>query len=141
MSLIQYPDGRPMTNDIDFVSFFHDYLVLGECKQFVNGKNEIWIDPTKWKMLNLFGKLIEPTHRKILFTATPDYSLQRSSDELWFQTLDSLLKDPHQYQTCSGSIIIQKEDMIPATREGFSELGNNLLKHYGIKSMTFKNER
>ena len=141
MSLIQYPDGRPMTNDIDFASFYHNYLVLGECKQFVNGKNEIWIDPTKLKMLRLLGNLIEPTHRKIFFVGTDDYSLQKPGDDLWFQTLDSLLSEQVPYETCSGSIVIQKEDMIPGTREGFSALGNGVLKHYGIKSMTFKNER
>ena len=52
MSLIRYPNGSYKTNDIDFVSFENERLLIGECKQFVKGKNEIWFDNTKIKLFN-----------------------------------------------------------------------------------------
>ena len=56
MSLIQYPNGNYKTNDIDFVSFENERFLFGECKQFVKGKNEIWIDNTKLNMLEQLRK-------------------------------------------------------------------------------------
>ena len=140
MGLIQYPDGNNATNDIDFVStsFKNEVLLFGECKQFVNGKNEIWIDRTKWYMLKLLASKIKQTSRKIFLVGTNNYSLARPTDILWQTTLDSVLRRETPAQTCCGNIIIQKEDMIPTTREAFSELANQLLRH-PIKSITFHN--
>ena len=136
MSLIRYPNGSHKTNDIDFVSFENERFLFGECKQFVNGKNELWLDNTKVNMLKLLGKKIEQTSRKIFLTGTDSYDLTKPTDILWQTTLDDVLRGGTPYQTCGGNIIIQKEDMIPITREAFSELGNQLLKN-PWKSITF----
>ena len=136
MSLIQYPNGNYKTNDIDFVSFENERFLFGECKHFVTGKNEIWIDNTKFHMLKLLNSKIEQTSRKIFLTGTDSYDLTRPTDILWQTTLDDVLRGGTPYQTCGGNIIIQKEDMIPITREAFSELGNRLLKN-PWKSITF----
>ena len=140
MSLIRYPNGSYKTNDIDFVSFENERFLFGECKQFVNGKNELWLDNTKVNMLKLLGKKIEQTSRKIFLTGTDSYDLTRPTDILWQTTLDSVLRRETPAQTCCGNIIIQKEDMIPITREAFSELGNQLLKN-PWKSITFDHLR
>ena len=136
MSLIRYPNGSYKTNDIDFVSFENERFLFGECKQFVNGKNELWLDNTKVNMLKLLGKKIEQTSRKIFLVGTDSYDLTKPTDTLRATTLDDVLRGGTPYQTCAGNIIIQKEDMIPYNREGFSELGNQLLKN-PWKSITF----
>ena len=143
MSSILYPDGRPRANDIDFVSFKNDFIELGECKLFVCGKNELWVDSTKFDMLKLLAKKIEKTSRKIFFVGTDSYNLTRPTDMMRFTTLDSVLSGETPSRTSSGNIIIEKDDMIKSTREGFSELSNGLLDHYGgkIKSLTFKHLR
>ncbi|NWK05698.1 hypothetical protein HX833_06425 [Marine Group I thaumarchaeote] len=143
MTSIQYPDGRPRTNDIDFVSFKNDFIELGECKQFVAGKSEMWLDSTKIAMLKLFGKIIGKFNRKIFLTGTDSYSLTRPTDFMYFTTLDSVLSGETPSKTCSGNIIIEKDNMIKSTREGFSELCNGLLDHFGrdIGSLTFKHLR
>ena len=140
MSLIRYPNGSYKTNDIDFVSFENERFLFGECKQFVNGKNEIWIDYTKFNMLKLLAKKIEQTSRKIFLVGTDSYDLTRPTDTLRQTTLDDVLRGETPYQTCSGNIIIQKEDMIPFDRQAFSELGNQLLKN-PWKSITFAHLR
>ena len=143
MTSIQYPDGRPRTNDIDFVSFKNDFIELGECKLFVCGKNEMWIDSTKFNMLKLLANQIKKINRKIFFVGTESYSLTRPTDMMYFTTLDSVLSGETPSQTCSGNIIIEKDDMIKSNREGFSELCNGLLDHFGhnIRSLTFEHLR
>ena len=143
MTSIQYPDGRPRTNDIDFVSFKNDFIELGECKLFVAGKSEMWIDATKFNMLKLLANQIKKINRKIFFVGTESYNLTSPTDMMHFTTLDSVLSGETPSKTCSGNIIIEKDDMIKSTREGFSELSNGLLEHYGgkIKSLTFEHLR
>ena len=143
MTSIQYTDGRPRTNDIDFVSFKNDFIELGECKLFVCGKNEMWIDSTKFNMLKLLANQIKKINRKIFFVGTESYSLTRPTDMMYFTTLDSVLSGETPSQTCSGNIIIEKDDMIKSSREGFSELANGLLDHFGrnIRSLTFEHLR
>ena len=143
MTSIQYTDGRPRTNDIDFVSFKNDFIELGECKLFVCGKNEMWIDSTKFNMLKLLANQIKKINRKIFFVGTESYSLTRPTDMMYFTTLDSVLSGETPSQTCSGNIIIEKDDMIKSNREGFSELCNGLLDHFGrnIRSLTFEHLR
>ena len=143
MTSIQYPDGRPRTNDIDFVSFKNDFVELGECKLFVSGKSEMWSDSTKFNMLKLLANQIKKINRKIFFVGTESYNLTRPTDMMHFTTLDSVLSGETPSKTCSGNIIIEKDNMIKATREGFSELCNGLLDHFGhnITSMTFKHLR
>ena len=63
MSSIIYPDGRPRTNDIDFVSFKNNFIELGECKLFVAGKSEMWIDATKFNILKLLANQIKKINR------------------------------------------------------------------------------
>jgi len=140
MSLIQYKDGRPRANDIDFISFKNDFVIIGECKLFVHGKNELWIDPTKYNMFKILAKGIQKNNRKIFYVGTNSYDSTRANDLVWAITHDSVASGETPHETCSGSIILQKEDMIPYTREAFSELGNHLLDHYGnkIKSVTFE---
>ena len=140
MSLIQYPDGRPRANDIDFISFKNDFIILGECKNFVCGKNEFWIDPTKYSMFNALADIIQKDNRKIFYVGTDSYGCTKPTDLVWAITHDSVASGETPSTTCSGSIILQKENMIPYTREAFSELGNHLLDHFGnkIKSVTFK---
>ena len=143
MSSIIYPDGRPRTNDIDFVSFKNNFIELGECKLFVAGKSEMWIDATKFNILKLLANQIKKINRKIFFVGTESYSLTKPTDMMYFTTLDSVLSGETSSKTCSGNIIIEKDNMIPATREGFSELCNGLLDHFGrnIKSLTFEHLR
>ena len=143
VSSILYDDGRPAAGDIDLVSasFKNNGLIFGEFKQFVNGKNEVWIDSTKMHMLKLLATNIEPRNRKIFIVGTDDYSLTRPKDLMWVTTLDSLLSHETESQTCGGNIIIQKEHMIPFTREAFSELGMKLLNHNCINSLTFEHLR
>ena len=143
MSSINYPDGRQRTNDIDFVSFKNNFIELGECKLFVAGKSEMWIDATKFNMLKLLANQIKKINRKIFFVCTESYNLTRPTDMMHFTTLDSVLSGETPSKTCSGNIIIEKDNMIKATREGFSELCNGLLDHFGhsITSMTFKHLR
>ena len=140
MSLIRYPNGSYKTNDIDFVSFENERFLFGECKQFVNGKSEIWIDYTKFNMLKLLAQKIEKTSRKIWLVGTDSYDLTKPTDELRAITFDDVLRGGTPYQTCAGNIIIQKEAMIPYDREAFSELGNQLLKN-PWKSITFDHLR
>jgi len=143
MTSIQYTDGRPRTNDIDFVSFKNDFIELGECKLFVCGKNEMWIDSTKFNMLKLLANQIKKINRKIFFVGTESYSLTSPTDMMYFTTLDSVLSGETPSKTCSGNIIIEKDDMIKSSREGFSELANGLLDHFGrnIRSLTFEHLR
>ena len=140
VSSIRTKDGRAAAGDIDLVSasFKNNGLIFGEFKQFVNGKNEVWIDSTKMHMLKLLATNIEPQNRKIFIGGTDDYSLTRPTDTMWVTTLDSLLSHETESQTCGGNIIIQREDMIPFTREAFSELGMKLLNHNCINSLTFE---
>ena len=143
MTSIQYPDGRPRTNDIDFVSFKNDFVELGECKLFVSGKSEMWIDSTKFNMLKLLANQIKKINRKIFFVGTESYNLTSPTDMMHFTTHDSVLSGETPSKTCSGNIIIEKDNMIRATREGFSELCNGLLDHFGrdIGSLTFQHLR
>ena len=103
MTSIQYPDGRPRTNDIDFVSFKNNFIELGECKLFVCGKNEMWVDSTKFNMLKLLGKTIDKLNRKIFFVGTESYSLTKPTDMMYFTTLDSVLSGETPSKTCSGN--------------------------------------
>ena len=143
MSSINYPDGRQRTNDIDFVSFKNNFIELGECKLFVAGKSEMWIDATKFNMLKLLANQIKKINRKIFFVGTESYNLTSPTDMMHFTTLDSVLSGETPSKTCSGNIIIEKDNMIPSTREGFSELCNGLLDHFGcnIRSLTFQHLR
>ena len=131
MSLIQYPDGNHRTNDIDFVSVKNNYLLIGEVKMFISGKDEIWIDYTKLSMLKQFGEQIKESNRKIFLVGTDSYALTAPTDKLWYTTLDSVLKGETPSLTLDGNIVLHKDNMIKATREGFSELGNRLLDYYG----------
>ena len=143
VSSILYDDGRPAAGDIDLVSasFKNNGLIFGEFKQFVNGKNEVWIDSTKMHMLKLLATNIEPRNRKIFIAGTDDYSLTRPKDVMWITTLDSLLSHETESQTCGGNTIIQKEAMIPYEREAFSVQGIELLNHNCINSLTFEHLR
>jgi len=131
MSLIQYPDGNHRTNDIDFVSVKNNYLQFGEVKMFIPSKDEIWIDYTKFSMLKQLAEQIKESNRKIFLVGTDNYALTAPTDKLWYATLDSVLKRETPSLTLDGNIVLHKDNMIKATREGFSELGNRLLDYYG----------
>ena len=143
VSSILYDDGRPAAGDIDLVSasFKNNGLIFGEFKHFVNGKNELWLDNTKIHMLKLLATNIEQRNRKIFISGSENYSLTRPTDIMYVTTLDSLLSHETPFQNSSGNIIIQKEDMIPFTREAFSELCMKLLNHNCVNSLTFEHLR
>ena len=131
MSLIEYPNGNHRTNDIDFVSVKNNYLLFGETKMFIPGKDEIWIDYTKFSMLKQLAEQLDKSRRKIFLVGTDSYDLTSPTDKLWAITIDSVLSDETPSLTPSGNIVIHKDNMIPYTREEFSDLGNRLLDYYG----------
>ena len=131
MSLIEYPNGNHRTNDIDFVSVKNDYLLFGETKMFIPGKDELWIDGMKWQVLKNLAEKIKESERKIFLVGTNNYHLTRPNDKLWFTTIDSVLKGETPSLTPGGNIVLHKDNMQEITREEFSELGNRLLDYYG----------
>ena len=131
MGLIEYPNGNNRTNDIDFVSVKNNYLLFGETKMFIPGKDEIWIDGMKWQVLTAMAKKIKESERKIFLVGTNNYQLTRPDDRLWFTTVDSVLSGETPSLTPNGNIVLHKDNMIGSTKAEFSNLGNRLLDYYG----------
>ena len=131
MSLIEYPNGNHRTNDIDFVSVKNNYLLFGETKMFIPGKDELWIDGMKMQVLTALADKIKESERKIFLVGTNNYGLTRPDDKLWFTTIDSVLNGETPSLTPGGNIVLHKDNMDKITREEFSDLGNRLLDYYG----------
>ena len=131
MSLIEYPNGNHRTNDIDFVSVKNNYLLFGETKMFIPGKDELWIDGMKMQVLTALADKIKESERKIFLVGTNNYGLTSPDDKLWFTTIDSVLSGETPSLTPGGNIVLHKDNMVKITREEFSDLGNRLLDYYG----------
>ena len=124
-SLITYDDGGNRTTDIDFVAENFGFLIMGECKKFHNNQIHISL-----KQFTVLDTLYDCSKRiQVYIVGTEDYSKVYAHDVIYYTNFNLIRnrKTPVQF---TPDACINKFDMYPITRLGFSKMLSKKLDFY-----------